>query len=59
MTPAQAAQTADSLGLYIQYAGNPDLTEELTVSLQEPKAGTQVEPGSIIQLTFTDPRFLD
>ena len=59
MTPAQAAQTADSLGLYIQYSGNPELTEDTKVTLQQPEAGTELEPGSIIQLTFTDPRFLD
>lgn len=59
MSPIQAAQRADSLGLYIQYAGNPDLTEELSVSLQQPAAGTQVEPGSMIQLTFTNPHLQD
>ena len=54
MTVAQAAQTASEAGLCILASGNPDLTKPLQVLNQYPYPGTEVEPGTIIELKFTD-----
>ena len=59
MTASQAEETAAALGLFIQTSGNPDSGEAIKVSVQEPAAGSKLEPGSIIKLTFTDPRLRD
>ena len=59
MTVAQANEAAAGAGLYIQLAGNPDLTGGITVSAQEPAAGTVVTRGTTIKLTFTDPQAHD
>ena len=55
MTPEQAAEAAAEAGIYIVPAGNPDRGQPLVVSLQEPAAGTRMEKGGSITLTFTDP----
>ena len=55
MTPEQAAEAAAEAGIYIVPAGNPDRGQPLVVSLQEPAAGTRMEKGGSVTLTFTDP----
>ena len=50
---------AEKAGLYILARGNPDLNLPLTVAMQEPAAGTMLEPGCAIKLTFTDPAARD
>ena len=55
MTAAQANEAAGEAGLCIQTSGNPDLTLPLQVLTQDPAAGAEVEPGSVIELKFTDP----
>ena len=54
MTVAQAAQAASKAGLCILASGNPDLTKPLQVLTQYPYPDTAVEPGTIIELKFTD-----
>ena len=54
MTVAQAAEVAANAGLCLLTSGNPDLTLPLQVLTQYPAAGTSVEPGSVIELKFTD-----
>ena len=54
MTVAQAEQAAAEAGLCLRALGNPDLTLALQVLTQYPAAGTQAEPGSVIELRFTD-----
>lgn len=59
MTVAQANDAAANAGLYILSAGNPDTTEGITVAMQEPAAGTVVEIGTTVKLTFTDSQARD
>ena len=54
MTVAQANEAAANAGLCLLTSGNPDLTLPLQVLTQYPAAGTAVEPGSVIELKFTD-----
>jgi stage V sporulation protein D (sporulation-specific penicillin-binding protein) len=54
MTVAQAAQAASEAGLCILASGNPDLTRPLQVLNQYPYPDTEVAPGTIIELKFTD-----
>lgn len=59
MTVAQANVAASDAGLCLMASGNPDLTLPLTVLYQNTAAGTEVSPGSLITLTFTDPTARD
>ena len=59
MTVAQANVAAADAGLCLKTAGNPDLTLPLTVLYQDAAPGTEMEPGSVITLTFTDPTARD
>ena len=59
MTRSQAEEAAASLGLFVLPSGNPDSGETVTVFAQEPAAGYEVEPGSVIKLTFSDPYLRD
>ena len=59
MTVAQANVAAADAGLCLRSSGNPDLTLPLTVLYQNIAPGTDVEPGSVITLTFTDPTARD
>ena len=54
MTVAQAAQAASQAGVCILATGNPDLTQPIQVLSQYPYPDTEVEPGTIIELKFTD-----
>ena len=59
MTPAQAAKAANDAGVTVQFAGNPDLDSAIQVQLQDIPAGTTLEPGCTVTITFTDPQARD
>ena len=59
MTPAQAAKAAADAGLTLRTAGNPDFDRPLLVQLQDIPAGTAVEPGRTVTITFADPEVRD
>ena len=59
MTVAEANIAASDAGLCLMASGNPDLTLPLKVLYQNTAAGTEVSPGSMIILTFTDPTARD
>lgn len=59
MTVAQANEAGGKAGICILASGNPDLTLPLTVLKQSIASGTQVEPGTVVSLKFTDPTARD
>ena len=54
MNRQQAADAAGQLGLYIQVAGNPEISAAVTVTAQDIPAGTEVKTGTTVGLQFTD-----
>ena len=54
MNRQQAADTAGALGLYIQVAGNTEISTAVTVTAQDLTAGTAVSVGTTIRLEFAD-----
>ncbi|MBQ9149062.1 MAG: PASTA domain-containing protein [Oscillospiraceae bacterium] len=54
MNRQQAADTAGQLGLYIQVAGNQEVSANVVVSSQSMAAQTRVPVGTTIRLEFTD-----
>ena len=59
MTTQEAAQAAQNAGVTLKLAGNPDQSLPIRVQLQDIPAGTAVEPGTTITITFTDPAAQD
>jgi stage V sporulation protein D (sporulation-specific penicillin-binding protein) len=59
MNRQQANDTAGKLGLYIQPIGNLDISPKVTVTTQDILAGTQVKPGTMIKLEFTETKAAD
>ena len=59
MNRQQASDAAGALGLYILIAGNDRVDPAVTVVKQNISAGTAVDKGTVIELTFTDPRASD
>ncbi|MBP3478161.1 MAG: PASTA domain-containing protein [Oscillospiraceae bacterium] len=59
MTRQQASDAAGALGLYILPKGNLDISPGVTATIQSVAAGTQVSPGTTIQLEFTDTKAAD
>ena len=59
MTRQQASDAAGALGLYILPKGNLDISPGVTATVQSVAAGTQVSPGTTIQLEFTDTKAAD
>ena len=59
MNRQQASDAAGLQGLYILVAGNDSLDPAITVVKQSISAGTAVEKGTVIELTFTDTRASD
>jgi stage V sporulation protein D (sporulation-specific penicillin-binding protein) len=59
MNRSQARDAAGALGLYILVLGNNEITPAVTVSMQDIPAGTTVEAGTTIQLTFTHNKAAD
>ena len=54
MNRQQAADAAGLAGVYILVAGSPEASPAVTVIKQSIAAGTSVDRGSTIELTFTD-----
>ena len=54
MNRQQASDAAAKLGLYILVKGNDGLSASVTVTSQNIPAGTNVVPGTTIELNFTD-----
>ena len=54
MNRGQASDAAGQLGLYVQVAGNPEISPQVTVSAQSVAAKEKVPRGTTIILTFTD-----
>ena len=54
MTRQQASDAAGKLGLYILVTGNPSPQINVTVVSQDIAAGTEVDPGTTVQLLFSD-----
>ena len=54
MNRQQAADAAANAGLYILVTGNGELSPTVTVTAQTIPAGTEVSPGTMITLEFTD-----
>ena len=54
MNRQQAADAAANAGLYILVTGNGELSPTVTVTAQNIPAGTEVSPGTMITLEFTD-----
>ena len=54
MTRQQASDAAGKLGLYILAAGNPSTENNVTAITQDIAAGTLVEAGTVITVTFSD-----
>ena len=54
MNRQQAADAAGRLGLYIQVAGNTEISAAVTVTAQDIPAGTPVSLGTTIRLEFAD-----
>ena len=59
MTRQQASDAAGALGLYILVGGNPEVSKTVVVTAQSVPAGEQVQPGTTIQLEFTDTALQD
>ena len=59
MTAQQAQNAAAEAGLTLKSAGNPSEEPSLRVQFQDIPAGTEVEPGTAITITFTDPTAQD
>ena len=57
MTAEQAARTAAEAGVTLAAAGNTD--PSALVQFQDIPAGTAVEPGCSVTITFTDPTAQD
>ena len=55
----QANDAAGAAGLYILPVGNRDIDPSVTVTAQNPAAGTQVPVGTTIRLEFTDTKARD
>ena len=53
LTPEEAELAAAEAGLCVLYAGNPDRTLPLQVLTQSIAPGTEVAPGTVIELQFT------
>ena len=54
MTRQQASDAAGKLGLYILVAGNPTTEQKVKAIAQDIAAGTLVEAGTVITVTFSD-----
>ncbi len=54
MTVSQARQTLESMGLYLRTSGAQATESGVVVSMQSVDAGTEVETGTVLQLTLTD-----
>ena len=54
MNRQQASDAAGRLGLYIQVAGNPEVSAAVTVTAQDLPAGTETAVGTTVRLEFTD-----
>lgn len=54
MNRQQAADAAGRLGLYIQAAGNPEISAAVTVTAQDLPAGSEAPMGATVRLEFTD-----
>jgi len=59
MNRQQASDAAGTLGIYILVAGNDGIDPAVTVVKQSISAGTAVEKGTVVELTFTDTRASD
>ena len=59
MNRQQASDAAGALGLYILPVGNLTVSPQVTVTVQDIPAGTQVKQGTTIKLTFTDTHAAD
>ena len=59
LTRQQASDTAGKLGLYIASNGNPGVDHSVIVTGQSIPKDTQVPPGTVIQLEFTDTKIYD
>ena len=59
MNRQQAGDAAMAAGLYILVRGNPELSAAVTVTAQSVPPGTPVEPGTTIELEFTDTQAVD
>ena len=53
LTPEEAELTAAEAGLCVRTTGNPDRTLPLRVLTQSIEPGTEVSPGTVIELQFT------
>ena len=54
MNRQQAAEAAGKLGLYLLVSGNPELSPQVTVAVQNIPTNTEVPVGTTITLEFTD-----
>lgn len=59
MNRQKASDAAGALGLYILPVGNLTVSPQVTVTVQDIPAGTQVKQGTTIKLTFTDTHAAD
>jgi len=59
MNRQQASDAAGKAGLYILVAGNDQISSTVTVMDQSIPAGTQVELGTTVRLTFVDTKTAD
>lgn len=59
MTRQQANDAAGKLGLGILAEGNSDVSPNVTVTAQDQPMQTQVPPGTVIRLRFTDTKAAD
>ena len=59
MTRQQASDAAGLLGLYVLVTGNTEVSPSVTVCAQSAAAGTEVETGTTIKLTFIDTQAAD
>ena len=59
MTPARANEAAAKAGVTLRFSGNPDFEQAILVQFQDIAAGTSVEPGCTVTVTFTDPSARD
>jgi stage V sporulation protein D (sporulation-specific penicillin-binding protein) len=56
MNRKEAADQAAQLGLYLRLYGNPSMEVNIKVSEQYPAPGTELSPGSTVELKFIDTR---
>jgi stage V sporulation protein D (sporulation-specific penicillin-binding protein) len=54
MNRKEAADQAAQLGLYLRLYGNPSMEVNIKVSEQYPAPGTELSPGSTVELKFID-----